>query len=79
MPLRRFSREELPEPLARLWDASYALGNEPRFLEVVANAPHVARFYYEQFYGELFFQGVAPRRVKELVRLRLSQLHGCAS
>jgi hypothetical protein len=79
MALRHFTREELSGRLAALWDASHANGNEPRFLEVVANAPHVAEFYFEHFYGGLFFRGIAPRRVKELVRLRLSNLHGCAS
>jgi alkylhydroperoxidase family enzyme len=79
MALRHFQRDELSGRLARLWDASAANGNEPRFLEVVANAPNVAEFYFDRFYGDLFFNGIAPRRVKELVRLRLSQLHGCAS
>ncbi|MCS6801861.1 MAG: hypothetical protein RMM58_01820 [Chloroflexota bacterium] len=79
MALRRFQRDELGGRLARLWDEARAAGNEPRFLEVVANAPNVADFYFDRFYGELFFRGIAPRRVKELVRLRLSILHGCAS
>ncbi|GIW05353.1 MAG: hypothetical protein KatS3mg060_0158 [Dehalococcoidia bacterium] len=79
MALRHRTREELSGRLARMWDASRANGNEPRFLEVVANAPNVAEFYFDHFYGGLFFNGIAPRRVKELVRLRLSNLHGCAS
>ncbi|MFN8532700.1 MAG: hypothetical protein U0556_04060 [Dehalococcoidia bacterium] len=79
MALRHFSRDELSGSLARMWDHSQAVGNEPRFLEVVANAPNVGEFYFGQFYGQLFFNGIAPLRVKELIRLRLSNLHGCAS
>ena len=49
-----------------------------QILEVAANAPHITHFYFDQFYGEVFYGGKVAVRIKELVRLRLSRLHGCA-
>ena len=33
---------------------------------------------HKRFYDKVFFQGVVPVPIKELARLRLSTLHGCA-
>jgi len=49
------------------------------FLDELEAAPHMRQFYLEHFYGKVFDQGVLPRRLKELLRLRLSSLHGCAT
>jgi AhpD family alkylhydroperoxidase len=51
---------------------------ESTLLEVLAQAPEHLAWYYDSFYGDIFFKGRVERRVKELLRLRLSTLHGCA-
>ncbi len=55
-----------------------ALDGDLDFYRWAANAPQVAAFYWGDFYGDLFFGGVLPVRIKELVRLRLAALTGCA-
>jgi AhpD family alkylhydroperoxidase len=51
---------------------------ESTLIEVLAQAPELLAWYYDGFYAEVFFKGRVERRVKELLRLRLSTLHGCA-
>ena len=53
------------------------LRGDATFFEVFANHPELYRWYTGSFYGEVFNGGVVPRRIKELVRLRLSTVHGC--
>ncbi len=71
--------EDLPATLQRRLDAARAVGGDMRFLEALTTAPHLATFYFDQFYHDIFYHGIAPVRTKELVRLRLSNLHGCAT
>ena len=49
------------------------------FMAELSEAPHLESFYLERFYGDVFDRGEVPRRTKELMRLRLSRGHGCAS
>ena len=78
MSLRRVPLDEMEPEYRNRVDAARAATGESRFLEVVANAPHMADFYFGDFYRDVFFAGTVPVRVKELMRLRLSNLHGCA-
>ncbi len=78
MTLSRVGREQVPAPYQAMIDESLELTGDARFLEVAANAPHITHFYFDQFYGEVFYGGKVAVRIKELVRLRLSRLHGCA-
>lgn len=78
MALRRVSREEMSESMRDLFDTSLAVAGDAHFLEVGANAPHMLNWYFDTFYQQIFFAGLVPVRIKELVRLRLSTLHGCA-
>lgn len=54
---------------------------EPRhpFLDELTAAPEIEEFYLDHFYRRLFYAGRLPVRTKELVRLKLSNLHACAS
>jgi hypothetical protein len=54
-------------------------GASERFLAAMRAAPHMREWYLEGFYKRVFFEGQLPVRLKELVRLRLSLLHGCAT
>lgn len=68
---------DLPEDLRERAAASLEATGDDRFLRAVASAPHMADFYFRDFYEGVFFGGVVPLSIKELVRLRLSNLHGC--
>lgn len=76
-PLSRLSREELPEQYTVAWDTLNDLTEQPTFVEVFAQAPHLLNFVMGDFYQNLFFGGKVEQRYKQLGRLRLSVLHGC--
>jgi AhpD family alkylhydroperoxidase len=69
--------DQLPEPFRTKVEGVQALGGDPSFFQFAANASHVVDFYWTGFYRGLFFDGVVPIRVKELVRLRLAAHSGC--
>ena len=75
--LKRIGRDELPEPLRQAHDRSMALRGDATFFEVFGNNPELFDWYTGSFYGEVFRGGRVERRIKELVRLRLSTVHGC--
>lgn len=75
--LNRVSRDELPEDLGAAHDHSIELRGDATFFEVFGNHPELYRWYNGSFYGEVFAGGRVERRIKELVRYRLSTLHGC--
>ncbi len=75
--LKRIPRAALPEPMGTAHDRSMKLRGDATFFEVFGNHPELYRWYTESFYGEVFHGGVVERRIKELVRYRLSTLHGC--
>ena len=79
MALRPVPRDQVPAAYRDKIDASIALMGDARLLQILANAPHIASWFFDSFYEQIFFGGIVPIRIKELVRLRLSQLHGCAS
>ncbi len=75
--MTRIPRDELPEEFQVAWDALNGLTDEPTFVEVFAQAPDVLRFVMNDFYAKLFFGGNVDQRYKQLVRLKLSLVHGC--
>lgn len=75
--LKRIPREELAQEFQVAWDALNKLTGEPTFVEVFAQAPDILRFVMNDFYTKLFFGGRVDQRYKQLVRLRLSLVHGC--
>ncbi|WBH17996.1 carboxymuconolactone decarboxylase family protein [Sphingomonas radiodurans] len=77
-PFNRVPRDALDPALLPMWDATQALHGDTTFVEVMGNAPAVTRWYTDSFYGDLFHSGRVDRKVLELVRLRLANLHGCA-
>ncbi len=77
-PLARVPRDRLPPALKEAWDRSQALHGDATFLEVFGNAPKVLDWYMNDFYAKLFYSGRLDRRIVELVRLRLANIHGCA-
>lgn len=77
-PLPLVEVERITGPLRDRTDLVAGLGGDLAFYRWAANAPGVAEFYWGAFYRDLFFRGSLPVRVKELVRLRLAGLSGCA-
>ena len=75
--LKRIPRDELAEEFQMAWDGLNGLTGEPTFVEVFAQAPDVLRFVMNEFYMKLFFGGNVDQRYKQLVRLKLSLVHGC--
>ncbi len=76
--LRKVPRDELPEDLRSAWDNAFEVTGDATFIEVSGNDPESLRWYLQSFYQDRFYASRLPRRVLELVRLRLANLHGCA-
>lgn len=76
-PLQRVHHDDLPDELRVAHGRSMALRGDATFFEVFGNHPELYRWYTGSFYGEVFRGGLVERRIKELVRLRLSIEHGC--
>lgn len=73
----RTPREKLPEDFKPAWDMLDKLTGEPAFIEVFASAPELVNLVMNEFYVKVFFGGRVEQRYKQLVRLRLSIVHGC--
>lgn len=76
-PLKRVAPAAMPDDILAAYQRSMALRGDATFFEAFANHPDLYRWYTGSFYGEVFRGGLVPRRIKELVRLRLSTVHGC--
>lgn len=76
-PFTRTPREKLPEGIQPAWDMLNKLTGEPTFIEVFAQAPELLDLVMNGFYAKVFFGGRVAQRYKQLVRLRLSIVHGC--
>ena len=75
--LERRDYDDLPNDLKRAHDHSMKLRGDATFFEVFAQHPTLYRWYTDSFYAEVFRGGIVERRIKEIVRLRLSVTHGC--
>lgn len=75
--LARVASEALPVDMRAAHEKSMQLRGDATFFEVFGNHPDLYRWYTGSFYAEVFRGGLVDRRVKELVRLRLSTTHGC--
>jgi len=75
--LPRTASDQLPTRLHEGWQRSMELRGDATFFEVFGANPPLFDWYTERFYGELFYGGCVDRRSKELLRLRLSSVHGC--
>ena len=75
--LSRVKPENLPEDIRAAWDKSMSLRGDGTFFEVFAKHPELYRWYIEEFYGKVFQLGKVKNRYKQLLRLKLSTLHGC--
>ncbi len=70
-------RAQIPPFLEAQVSRLEGLDADTSFHRFMSNSPGTARFYWEQFYGQVFAGGTVPVRVKEVVRLALAALSGC--
>ena len=75
--LSRVKSDNLPDDIRDAWDNSMLLRGDGTFFEVFAQHPELYRWYIEEFYGQIFRSGKVKNRYKQLLRLKLSTLHGC--
>ena len=75
--MRRVPEAEMTDALRAAKAGAEALSGDGTIIEVFANSPKTCEFFFNQFYQGLFFNGDVPLKYKELVRLRLSKVHGC--
>lgn len=76
--LRKIARDQLPPDLQTLWDNAMRDRDEATLIEVAGNAPEVLDWYYNSFYAQMFHGGRVAVRIKQLARMKLSTMHGCA-
>jgi AhpD family alkylhydroperoxidase len=77
-PFARVPREQLPAHMQAAWDGAEQLHGDTTFVAVFGHAPHIYDWYLNDFYKKVFYGGRLDRRIVELVRLRLANIHGCA-
>jgi alkylhydroperoxidase family enzyme len=76
--LKKIARDQLPPDLQTLWDNAMRDRDEATLIEVAGNAPEVLDWYYNSFYSLMFYGGRVAVRIKQLARMKLSTMHGCA-
>ena len=77
-PIPRLAREQLPAHMRDAWQRSVDLRGDAAFVEALGHAPELFDWYAD-YYQRVFYGGRVEPRLKELLRLRLSGLHGCKS
>jgi len=70
-------RSQLPPFMQEAFDRAQRTRGDATFVQVMGHTPELLEWYGE-FYQRVFYGGRVPARTKELLRLRLSTLHGCA-
>ena len=78
MLIESVERDAMPEELQEVYDLAAERVGDTTFIEAGAHAPEVLQWYFDSFYGQIFYGGRVEVRVKEIVRLRLAKTHGCA-
>ncbi len=69
--------EQMPAEIRAAWQTLQTLTGNAKFVEVFASSPVLLDFVMDKFYANIFFAGTVEARYKQLVRLKLSMMHGC--
>ncbi len=77
-PFNRVPCDQLDPELQPMWHAAEKLHGDTTFFEVMGNAPEATKWYLRDFYGKFYDSGRLDKKIVELVRLRLANIHGCA-
>jgi AhpD family alkylhydroperoxidase len=74
-------RDQLPDDLKQMFDTGVERTGDATVIGVMGHHPDLARWYFGEFYQNLFYNGHgwtrSDVRTKELLRLKLSKQHGC--
>jgi len=76
--LKLVKESEMDEAIQQLYRGAVEKTGDATFIQCAANAPELLKWYHNDFYGKLFYGGRIEVRLKELIRLKLSKIHGCA-
>ena len=75
------AENDLPGDLKPLFQSSMERTGDATIIGVMAQHPEILRWYFDDFYGGLFYNQhdgmTVDVRTKELLRLKLSKQHGC--
>jgi AhpD family alkylhydroperoxidase len=69
--------EDMVEPYRSIALRTIDDSGDAYFFQGIANSPALLDFFCNDFYGKIFNGGLLPVVLKELVRFRLAQAHGC--
>jgi len=75
--LSRVPLNELSDQLFHAREKSVELRGDGTFFEVMGHNIDLYNWYIDRFYKELFYSKRLDLKLKELLRLKLSTLHGC--
>lgn len=75
--LQRVDVADMAEPARAAWTQLNKLTGDASFVEVFAATPELLGFVMNDFYTKIFFAGRVEQRFKQLLRLKLSRIHGC--
>ena len=78
MALRLVQEHEMDAALRQIYKTAIKRSGDATFIQTAANAPEVLHWYYDEFCDKLFYGGRVEIRLKELIRLKLGKIHGCA-
>lgn len=79
--IKPLQAEDLPDDLKALYESSAERTGDATIIGVMGHHPDILRWYFDEFYGGLFYNAhdgmTVDVRTKELLRLKLSKQHGC--
>lgn len=74
-------KTELPDDLRKMYETGMERTGDATIIGVMGKQPDILRWYFNEFYGNIFYNGHPGTRVdvrtKELLRIKLSKQHGC--
>jgi len=73
--------DRMSPPIAAAFHRCMEKTGDGTIIEVMAHQPDIMRWYFEEFYGGVFYNKLPGMKVdvrsKELLRIKLSKQHGC--
>lgn len=77
----RVPLEQMSPPIAEAFHRCVEKTGDGTIIEVMAHQPDIMKWYFDGFYGGVFYNNLPGMRVdvrsKELLRIKLSKQHGC--
>ena len=61
-PIHRIERDQMNPDFQAIWDKNMQRTGDATLIEVMANAPALARYYFDGFYCKVFHNGDGDMR-----------------